>query len=182
MILAQTFFGRIEGSEPISVEELMFLYRITKSEPVESGMFLIANLEGVSRSTEVPIHVRGTVTQITYTLKLRNQLSHLVPYCGFTLLDIGYYLDHGLVRQVHFRINEYKLLINNEVVYHFNLPNPVRTSIYNRENWKYDLEGQGETSTRPTTPPTSEYHPSPLSDWPIVFSSTRPTQRCDTDN
>lgn len=33
--------------------------------------------------------------QIAYTLNLQNQLSHLVQYCGFTLLDIEYCLDHG---------------------------------------------------------------------------------------
>lgn len=80
MILAHTFFGRSGGSEPISVEELIFLYRIAESEPVESGIFLIANLEDVSRSIKGPIHVGGTITQIAYALKLQNQLSYLVPY------------------------------------------------------------------------------------------------------
>lgn len=51
MTLSQTFFGRSEGSESISVEELLFLCRATESEPVESGTFLIANLKGVARST-----------------------------------------------------------------------------------------------------------------------------------
>lgn len=77
--------------------QCVLVLSLTKSEPVESGTFLIDNLEGVSKSTEDPIHVGGTVLQIAYALKLKNQLSHLVPYCGFTLLDIGYYLDHGLV-------------------------------------------------------------------------------------
>lgn len=54
---------------------------------------------------------------------------------------------------MYFRINEYKLLINNEGVHHFTLLNPERISIYNKENWKYNLEGQGETPTRPTTLP-----------------------------
>lgn len=97
MILAQNFFGRSEGSEPISAEELLFLC-VAELEPIESGTFLIANLDGVVRYTKGPIHVGGTVTQITYTLKIQNQLSHLVQYCGFTLLDIGYCLDHGMVQ------------------------------------------------------------------------------------
>lgn len=153
MILAQTFFGRSEGSKPISAEELFFLCRVVESELVEFWTFLIANLEGVDRSTKGPIHVGGTVPLISYALNLKNQLSHLVPYCGFTLIDIEYCLDHGLVRRVYFRINEYKLLFNNEVVHHFTLPNQKRTSIYNNEKWKYNLEGQVETPNRPTTLP-----------------------------
>lgn len=82
---------------------------------------------------------------------------------------------------MYFKTNEYKLLINNKVVHHFTLPNPERTSIYNRKNWKYDLEGQGETSARPTTHPTPEYHPLPLLNRPTALSSTWPTQRRDTD-
>lgn len=117
MILSQTFFGRREGSELINVEELLFLCCIAKSEPVKSGTFLITNLEGVARSTEGLIHVGRTVIQIVYALKLQNQLSHLVPYCRFILLDIGYCLDHGLVWRVYFMINEYKLLINNDVIH-----------------------------------------------------------------
>lgn len=74
MILAQTFFGRSEGSEPISAEELMFLCRAAESKLVEYGTFLIANLDGISRSTECPIHVGGTVTHIAYVLNLQNQL------------------------------------------------------------------------------------------------------------
>lgn len=124
MILAQTFFGRSEGREPISADKLLFLCCVSESEPVESGTFLIVNLDGVARSTEGPIHAGGTVTQRAYALKIQNQLSHLAPYCGFTLLDIEYCLDHGLVRRVYFRINEYKLLINNEVAHHFTFPNP----------------------------------------------------------
>lgn len=70
MNLSQTFFGMSDGSEPNSVEELMFLYRITESEPVKSRTFLITNLEGVAKSIEGLIHVGGTATQITYSLKL----------------------------------------------------------------------------------------------------------------
>lgn len=44
-------------------------------------------------------------------------------------------------------------------------------------NWKYDLEGQEETSPRRTTHTTQEYHPSPLSDKATTFSSIGPTQR-----
>lgn len=39
-----------------------------------------------------------------------------------------------MVRRVYFRINEYKLPINNVVVHHFTFPNPERTNIYNKEN------------------------------------------------
>lgn len=57
MILAQTFFGRSETDELVSTEEIFFLFCITQSRPIESGTFLIENLELTSKSTEGPIHV-----------------------------------------------------------------------------------------------------------------------------
>lgn len=134
MVLAQTFFGRSEHNEPISADELLFLFCITQSCSVEYGTFLIANLEGIALSTEGPIHVGRTFTHIAYALGLLNQLSHLVPYCNFTLIDTDHCLDHDLVWRAYFKINEYKIIINNEVIHHFTLPNLERTSIHNMEN------------------------------------------------
>lgn len=161
MMLAQTFFGRSENREPVSAEEIFFLFCITQSRPVESATFLIENLEHIALSTVGPIHVGGTITHIAYALSLLNQLSHLVPYYGYTLIYLDHCIDLGLVRRVFFSTEHYKLLINNEVVHHFSLPHHKRTSIHNRENLTYALEAQGDTPTKPATPPTPEYHPTP---------------------
>lgn len=56
----------------------------------------------------------------------------------------------------------YELLIRNEVVHHFTLPNHERTGVNNSDNWLYDLEGQSESPTPPETPHAYEYHPTSL--------------------
>lgn len=66
MILAHTFFGRSVSDEPVSAKEIFFFFCNTQSYPVDSGTFLIENLELTAKSTEGPIHVGGTVTHIAY--------------------------------------------------------------------------------------------------------------------
>ena len=82
----------------------------------------------------------GTVTHIAYALGLLKQLSHLVPYCGYTLIDINHCLDRGLVRRVYISTKQYKHLINNQTVHYFSLPHQGRTNIHKKENWTYALE------------------------------------------
>ena len=129
------------------------------------------------------MHVGGKVTHIAYAICLRNKLTHLVPHIGFTLLDMDHCLEKGMVRWVYFRINEYKILINNEVIHHFHLPNPERTNVQQRENWIYALEDQDETPYRPATPSTLEYHPLPLpsSDRTTAIYSFGPTRKWGRD-
>lgn len=64
-------------------------------------------------------------------------------------------------------------MINNEVVHHFTLPNHERTSVHNRDNWLYGLEGQSESPTPPKTHHAYEYHPTHLSDAHSHASSAR---------
>lgn len=135
----------------------------------------------ISRSPTGPIHVGGVVAQIAHTIKLQNKLTHLIPYCGFSLLDLNHYLEKGMVRQAYFKVNEYKLLINHEVVRHFFLPNPEGTNIRDRKNWTYALEEQDETPYRPATLPTLEYHPSPVSTSDrthAISTSGTPLKKC----
>lgn len=66
---------------------------IMQSRPVESGTFLIENLRRIVLSSIIYNHVGGIVTHIAYTMGLFNQLSHLVPHYGYTLIDMDKYLD-----------------------------------------------------------------------------------------
>lgn len=62
------------------------------------------------------------------------------------------------------RPNELELLIHNEVIHYFYLPNLEQTSIHDRDNWLYQLEAQAEAPEPPQTPPEPEYHPAPSLD------------------
>lgn len=58
------------------------------------------------------------------------------------------------------------------------MPNIERTSVHNRNNWIYNLEGQGESPSHPITPPFYECHSlPPLSDIPTLISIARATSR-----
>lgn len=161
MTLAQKFFGRSDANDYVSEEEPFILYCAANSDSVESGTFLIQNLEGVACSSADPIHVGELVTYIAYALNLQNKVTHIVPYCGYTLLDLDYCHGKGMVWQAYFKVNECKLLIDSEVIHHFFLPFHERVDIRDRDNWTYALEVQDETPFRPATPPTPEYHPAP---------------------
>lgn len=126
---------------------------------VEPDTFIIKNLRHITLPSVEHIYVGGTFAQIASTLGLQNKLNHLVPYYGFTLLDLDHSLVRGMGRQVYFRINEYKILIDNEVVQHFYLSNSERTNVKNREKWIYDLEEQGETPFNPATPTYTRVSP-----------------------
>ena len=47
---------------------------------------------------------------------------------------------------------EFELLIDNQVVHNFTLPNHEKTNVHNQNNWLYDLEGQNESPTPPDSP------------------------------
>lgn len=77
-------------------------------------------------------------------------------------MKLTFCFNQGLIRN----LGPYKfdLLIDNEVVHHFTLPNNERTSVHNRNNGLYDLEGKIESPTPPDTPQAYENLPAPLSD------------------
>ena len=133
------------------------------------GNFLLWNLSLTAKSSEGIIHVGGTVTQIASALGLTSKLLHLTSYCGYTMMDIDFFLDHGLIRRVSFNPNQFRLLIDNETIHYFTLPDPMMTSVHDPANWTYALESLGETVDEPRPPPVADYTPSPPSPRTTVF-------------
>ena len=179
MILAHTFLGKADFDIHVSEEEIFFLFCANQSRPVACGSFLLDNLGCTARSFEGIIHVGGTVTQIATALGLTSKLLHLTPYCGYTTLDIDFCLDRGLMRRAFFLDGQYKLLIDGEAIHFFTLPDPMMTSVHDKANWSYALEGFGETVDEPRTPPVPEYHPAPPSPRITVLSNNHSLQRPD---
>lgn len=123
------------------------MFSVFQSHPIHYATFLLANLNTIANSTRGYIHVGGIITSIAIVVGLQNQVTHLTLMQEFTLIDINHYLNGKLMR---FRIlNEFKLLIHNEVIHNFFLSNCEQTSIHNRESWIYRLEGQGEAPKPP---------------------------------
>ena len=179
MVIAHTFLGKADTDTHVSEEEIFFLYCATQSRPVACGNFLLWNLMMTSKSAEGILHVGGTVTQIASALGHTSKLSHLTSYCGYTTMDIDFYLDRGLMRRVYFNPNQYRLLIDNETVHYFTLPDPMMTNVHNPANWTYALEGLGETVDERKSPPIPEYHPCPSPERTTVFSNNFSLQQPD---
>lgn len=131
MVVAQIFFRKEENVGPISKEEMFIMFSVFQSRPINFAAFLLACLDNVDNSITRNIYVGGTVTHIALTLGLYNQVAYLAHIYGYNLLDLDHCLNRGLVRREG--PNEFKILILNDVVQHFVLPNE-KTSVYNHES------------------------------------------------
>lgn len=69
---------------------------------------------------------------IVAAIDLRTPLFHLTPLGDIRPVNIVFCFNHRIKRNLG--PNEYELMINNEVVHHFTLPNHERTSVHNRDN------------------------------------------------
>lgn len=143
MILAHTSLEKSDIDTHVSVEEILFLFCITQSRPVASGNFLIDNLNLTAKYFEGLIHVGGIVTHIASALGLDRILVHLTSYCGYTLMDVTLCLDCGLMRRASFNLNQYKLLINHETIHYFNLPDPIKTNVHDKNKFDIRLRRPG---------------------------------------
>jgi hypothetical protein len=131
MIIAHTFLGKSDTDTHVSAEEIFFMYCTTQSRPVACGDFLIESLYLNARSAASPIHVGSMVTHIASALGLDRRLFHLTSYCSYTLMDIDFCLDRGLMRRSSFHLGQYRLLIEGETIHYFTLPDPQVTCVYN---------------------------------------------------
>ena len=140
---------------------------------------MLYSLSGVSRSTEGVINVGRIITQIAVALGLSRKLSHLRIYCGYTTMDIDFCLTRGLMRRAFFHPCQFRLLVDNEVIQYFTLPDPMMTSVHDPANWSYALEGQGDAIEEPRSPPIAEYTPTTPSPRITVFSNNLSLQTPD---
>lgn len=132
MVLAQTFFEKNENTDTINKEEPFIMFTVFQSRPIHSATFLLSSLNTIANSTREYIHVGEIVTSIALAIGLCDQVIHLTPLRELTLIDVNQWLNKKLVRVK--RPNEFELLIHNEVIHYFYLPNREKTSIHNRDN------------------------------------------------
>lgn len=88
MVIAQTFFGKAENIGLLSKEKVFIIFSIFQSCSVHSDAFLIENLAKVTAQVVENIYVGGMVTHIAIALGLRDQVTHLEPFCGYNLINI----------------------------------------------------------------------------------------------
>lgn len=112
-----------------------------------------------SRSIEGFLHTGGNVTKIASALGLDSSLLQLTPHCGSILINLDFCMDRGLMRHASFHPYPYRLLIDDQAFYYFTLPDPLMTCVSNPTNWKYSVDGWGETIEVPSDSPMPEYTP-----------------------
>lgn len=149
-ILAHTLFGKEENITAVSRDELFILYCASQGRPVNVASFMLANLDRISRETHCTIIIGGLVTMIADVLCLRYPLNRLHAFGGIHPMHLNFCFNWGIIANLG--PAEFELLIGNEVVRNFTLPNHEKTNVHNRENWFYNLEGQSESPTPPDSP------------------------------
>jgi hypothetical protein len=90
-------------------------------------------------------------------------------------MDIAFCFNHHMIGNLG--PEEFHLLVHFVPIHHFTLSNSDRTSVHNRDNWLYDLEGEDETD--PETPPLYYYTPGPAPPTPPAASTTAPPSQED---
>lgn len=99
-------------------------------------------------------------------------------------------MDRVLIRCAQFHPYQYRLLIDDQNVCYFTLPDPLMTCVSNPTYWNYFVEGQGETVKVPSessvpdyTPkaedPTPEYTPGPEAPHTAVLNNNLNLQELD---
>lgn len=99
---------------------------------------------------------------IANAIGLRQPVIILNPLGGIRPMHIQFCFNTSIIRNLG--PDEFEFLINNQVVHLFTLPN-YRTSIHDRNNWLFDLDGpQDAPPSPPETPQIYEHFDAYLSD------------------
>ncbi|XP_050901105.1 uncharacterized protein LOC127107822 [Lathyrus oleraceus] len=132
-ILAHTLFGKEKNITVVSKDELFIMYCVSQTRPVNAATFMIANLCRITQEDYRPISVGGLVTMITHAMGL-----HYPVVMVIRPMNIRFCVSTGIIRNLGPDVFEF--LINSQPVHLFTLPDP-RTSVHDRNNWLYDLDG-----------------------------------------
>lgn len=137
-ILSHTLFGKEQNNTIVSRDELFIMLCAVQNRPVNGVAFLLVTIEKMLQDDNMPIVMGGMVTMIANALGLRQPLLSCHPYGGIRPMDLNFCFNKRLIGNHGPR--EFELLINNEVVNLFTLPSP-RTSVHDKGNWLYNLDG-----------------------------------------
>ncbi|PNX66015.1 hypothetical protein L195_g054840, partial [Trifolium pratense] len=179
MLLAHTIFGKPENDTAVSKEELFILYCAFQGRPVNLAPFVLANIQKIIDTPNHRICIGGFVSFLVKTIGLNPFTQKLIHFgaplaSGFRYLNINFCFNRQLVGNLG--PTTFQLIINRQPVHHFTLPNLEKTSIHDKNNWLFDLEGEDEHD--PETPPFY-YTPGPPSPTQPAESISPPTALVD---
>jgi hypothetical protein len=99
---------------------------------------MLANFDRLIQDERAPIQIGGLITMIGNAIGLRQPMLDLSPFCGIATMSIPFLFNIMFIANLG--PEEFELIINNQVLCLFTLPSP-RTSVHNRNNWLYNLNG-----------------------------------------
>lgn len=137
-ILAHTLFGKKQNFTQVSRDELFIIFCASQNRPVNGAAYMLANFTLIAQDTRAPILIGGLVTMIANAIGLHQPLLCLNPYGGIQPMNINFLFNSAFIANLG--PHEFTLLINNQPVHLFTLPSPM-TSVHNRNNWFYNLDG-----------------------------------------
>lgn len=137
-ILAHTLFGKQQNFTQVSRDELFIIFCESQNIPVNGAAYMLANFTLIAQNSRAPILIGGLVTMIANAIGLRRPLISLNPYGGIQPMNINFLFNSAFIANLG--PHEFTLLINNQPVHLFTLPSPM-TSVHNRDNWFYNLDG-----------------------------------------
>ncbi|XP_050907824.1 uncharacterized protein LOC127121351 [Lathyrus oleraceus] len=126
------------------------MYCASQVRPVNAATFMIANLDRISQDNHGPILVGGLVTMIANAIGLNHPLIRVIRP-----MNIQFCFNTGIIRNLG--PNVFEFLINCQVVHMFTLPDHM-TSVHDRNNWLYDLDGPPDASPSPLETPEIYNH------------------------
>jgi hypothetical protein len=99
---------------------------------------MLASFDLLIQDDGAPIHIGGLITMIANAIGLRQPMLDLNPFCGIEPMNIPFLFNTMFIGNLG--PGEFELFINNQAFYLFTMPSPM-TSVHNRNNWLYNLDG-----------------------------------------
>jgi hypothetical protein len=137
-ILAHTLFGKKSNITTVSRDEIFIIFCASQNRPVNGATYILASFDRLIQVDRAPIQIGGLITMIANAIGLRQPMLDSNPFCGIESMNIHFLFNTLFIRNLG--PEEFELIINNQVVYLFTMPSPM-TSVHDRNNWLYNLDG-----------------------------------------
>lgn len=163
-LMANTLFGRGESEGVARQTELYFLWAMIENFDIDTGAYLARQFERVAKASKGGIVIGGLITPIAIALNYANQISELAELQGNTRIDLEACLAIKMITKLN---DVYHLILPDGST--MALPNPVRTTVRNRANWKFEgVTDEPEEPylqlpppSEPNSPSSSHHHENP---------------------
>lgn len=97
------------------------MYCASQGRPANAATFILVNLNIIAQETQGTILIGGLVTMIADVIGLRYPLKHIHAFGSIRPMHLNFCFNYGIIANLG--PAEFELLIDNQVVFKFTLPN-----------------------------------------------------------